>query len=102
MTNNNSTDSNTTKKCPVCGCIQTKNGNWFECYNCGYGEILLPHKYTESAVPDLIENDKNPYIETQGGAYGWICPKCGRGLSPWTSFCPCSSNGLGLTWFVGE
>jgi len=20
---------------------------------------------------------------------GWICPVCGRGLSPYTSFCPC-------------
>jgi predicted amidophosphoribosyltransferase len=21
--------------------------------------------------------------------YGWICPVCGRGLSPYTSSCPC-------------
>ena len=21
--------------------------------------------------------------------YGWICPKCGRVLSPTTTFCPC-------------
>lgn len=21
--------------------------------------------------------------------YGWICPVCGRGLSPWTHVCPC-------------
>ena len=20
---------------------------------------------------------------------GWICPKCGRGLAPWMSECPC-------------
>ena len=23
---------------------------------------------------------------------GWVCPICGRGLSPWTSECPCYVN----------
>lgn len=24
--------------------------------------------------------------------FGWICPVCGRGLSPWTSACPCKGG----------
>ena len=27
--------------------------------------------------------------ETLAGNYGWICPVCGRGLSPYTAQCPC-------------
>ena len=42
-----------------------------------------------------IYNDKN-YNETKleeskcsSTVYGWICPVCGRGLSPYTSECSC-------------
>jgi len=29
------------------------------------------------------------------GLYGWICPVCGRGLSPFTYVCPCRNDGKG-------
>jgi len=26
------------------------------------------------------------------GEIGWICPKCGRGIAPWKSYCECSES----------
>jgi len=31
--------------------------------------------------------------ENVNGPAGWICPVCGRGLSPYTNFCPCKEWG---------
>jgi len=31
----------------------------------------------------------NQKTQSAGVITGWICPVCGRGLSPYTSFCPC-------------
>lgn len=28
---------------------------------------------------------------------GWICPKCGRGLAPWMSECPCYFDGKAIS-----
>ena len=42
-----------------------------------------------------LDNDKlNEQKEESAGSglYGWICPVCGRGLSPYTSSCPCAIN----------
>ena len=29
--------------------------------------------------------------------YGWLCPRCGRGLSPFTSTCPCVPQSMIVT-----
>lgn len=31
-------------------------------------------------------------LEEKGFDYGWICPKCGRTLSPNTAVCPCNDK----------
>lgn len=32
---------------------------------------------------------ENTSEKSNGGLYGWICPVCGRGNSPYNSTCPC-------------
>jgi hypothetical protein len=44
----------------------------------------------EETTGGLLSNQ--PYDYQPHGEVGWICPVCGRGLAPSTSYCPCRSN----------
>lgn len=45
----------------------------------------------EPQVGDVpFESNCGGYSWSVGGRQGWICPKCGRVLSPNTPSCPCS------------
>lgn len=39
-----------------------------------------------------LSNCDMPLPQGFGEQKGWICPVCGRGVAPWTSFCPCQSD----------
>lgn len=41
---------------------------------------------------NIPNNCDIPLPQGFGKQEGWICPVCGRGLSPWTSFCPRQSD----------
>ena len=79
-------------KCIRCGkeMVNTIGGN-YTCPSCNF------------AVNDLMYRPSNcdmPLPQGFGEQKGWICPVCGRGVAPWTSFCPCQIN-RDITWVSG-
>ena len=66
-----------------------KSGNG-RCEKCG-----KPFVYVGDVPDGGFMEGLEPYCtcnvkKQTAGMYGWICPKCGAGLSPFTTICPCS------------
>lgn len=52
-----------------------------------------PTEEERESVDEYIQK-----IQTSNSLKGWVCPVCGRGLSPYTSVCPC--KGFNPGWKV--
>lgn len=79
-------------QCIRCGAIMDKIGEGtYCCSECDH------------AVSDRVYRPSNcdiPMPQSFGEQKGWICPVCGRGVAPWTSFCPCQIN-RNIIWASG-
>ena len=91
------------EKCPLCGKIETE-------YNIMEVLASCPPKYSFRCEcghhwSGVFENNltavpANEY-QKKSGSYGWICPVCGAGVSPYQDHCPVCA-GRGLTWTCGS
>ena len=93
-------------KCPNCGGTDTET-NLMEVltslpaqfrYRCKCGH----HWNSTEYQPDVNYQDILPLQKKINGSYGWICPVCGAGVSPYQDHCPCcSGKNLTPTWTCG-
>lgn len=70
-------------------------------------ENIIETNYSQEDIDKAIEKLNREFADApSSGLMGWICPVCGRGLSPYTSSCPCAINreitcGTGTTVSLG-
>lgn len=61
-----------------------------------YGDAAAEIEKLNNKIMDLanelIKSNATTEKPAIGGLMGWICPVCGRGLSPYTDSCPCALN----------
>lgn len=54
---------------------------------------ILPNSTYKDTVLNAIDNMQTiEEVPSHSGLIGWVCPVCGRGLSPYTAACPCQNQ----------
>lgn len=91
------------KKCAICG----KRKDIYDltrqcCFDCRHKiDAQAEIEKAEKSLKEFKERNNMKYKPSNcdmplpqgfGKQEGWICPVCGRGVAPWTSFCPCQSD----------
>ena len=83
-----------------CVCQDCGEGDYVNCRDVHINDFTPEgfQKYPEINIPNdvpNVEDKKEPKVENEGGLLGWICPKCGRCYSPFTTMCSFCNNGGG-------
>ena len=97
MLESNYNEIKLTQRCPHCN-GELMQLSYLDPVSCGFQtktKIICTKCHRELQKSDLKVTEpieaKNEGIELPNGAMmGWICPKCGKSLSPYVNECPCS------------
>jgi hypothetical protein len=78
-------------KCPITNEICNRGCTPEVCSGVCSGSVnnLKPTAVLEEENVAIINN---PPVPPAGGMTGWICPRCGKGNSPFSSTCPCVTS----------
>lgn len=88
-------------KCTRCGKTFASHTDGPEiCWDCYMKDYdnYVKNNFSEDLSTRRPSNCDIPLPQGFGEQKGWICPVCGRGLAPWTSFCPCQGSGMEITY----
>ena len=89
-------------ECKDCGCIgyiNVDDVDRSEFNSEGYQKYPRPEVNLNSNL-NRETIDKTEPTKGTGGLTGWICPKCGRCYSPYTSMCPHCNTDKDITWKI--
>lgn len=63
-------------------------------------DLVYRQRPEDTTTGGISSNKSHGGYQLPRGEMGWICPVCGRGLAPSTSYCPCNVNS-NIAWVNG-